>query len=233
MLYHILRSIFWVVFRVLFWLLGGIRIEGANNVPKRGAVLITPNHVSFADPPLIGAALRRGAWFVAADEMFTIPVLGWLARKMHAFPIRQDSPDRAALRKMQELLKRGEAVVIFPEGHVSKTPAMQPIQPGFMLLVQMTGAPVVPVGIVGTDRMMPPHQWKLRRAKQPTTVRFGEPIPAEELMGGLKGRAGVDHGVRVLTEAIARLSDQPVPPAQEPERPHKETETQSAEAQAV
>jgi 1-acyl-sn-glycerol-3-phosphate acyltransferase len=233
MLYNLLRFFFWIGFRILFWLLGGLRIEGANNVPKRGAVLITPNHVSFADPPLIGATMRRGAWFVATDEMFAIPVLGRIARMLHAYPIRQDSPDRAALRKTQELLKRGEAVVIFPEGHVSKTAAMQPIQPGFMLLVQMTGAPVVPVGIVGTDKMMPPHQWKLHRARQRTVVRYGEPISAEELTGGLKGRAGVEHGVRVLTEAIARLSDQPIPAIEEPAPSRKVAEKQPAEAQAV
>src|SRR5438105_3925980 len=125
---------------------------------------------------------------------------------MRAYPIRQDWPDRSALRKTLNLLKKDHAVVIFPEGHVSKDGAMLPIQAGSILLAVQSGAPVVPVGIVGTDRMMPPHQWKLRRAGRRIVVRFGRPITTEELTGGLKGRAGIDHGAAVLSRAIAELA---------------------------
>jgi 1-acyl-sn-glycerol-3-phosphate acyltransferase len=167
--------------------------------------------VSFADPPVLAICVKRYAWFLATDEMFRIPVLGKLAKIMRAVPIRQDSPDRTALRRTVELLKNGEAVVVFPEGHVSADGRLQPVQPGAIMLAIQTGAPIVPVGIIATDRMMPAHQWKLRHAGRRMIVRFGEPLTVQELTGGLKGRAGIDNGVKVLTEAISSLSEQPAP----------------------
>jgi 1-acyl-sn-glycerol-3-phosphate acyltransferase len=221
-LYYILRPIFWALFRTIVAVLGGLRVENPERVPRRGPVLIAPNHVSFADPAVLGICVKRYAWFLATDEMFEMPVLGSLARLMRAFPIRQDSPDRAALRRTTELLKRGEAVVVFPEGHVSKDGRMQPIQAGIILLAVHTGAPVVPVGIIGTDSMMPPHQWKLFHARRKMIVRFGQPISPEELTGGLKGRAGLDHGVEVLGRAIAQLCDQPEPASRKDEAARRE-----------
>jgi 1-acyl-sn-glycerol-3-phosphate acyltransferase len=213
-LYYLLRPLFWVLFRTIVAVLGGLHMENRERVPRRGAVLIAPNHVSFADPAVLGICVRRYAWFLATDEMFAMPVLGALARIMRAFPIRQDSPDRAALRRTMGLLKRGEAVVIFPEGHVSKDGRMQPIQPGTILLAVQTGTPIVPVGIIGTDSMMPPHRWKLFRAPRRMLVRFGEPLTPEQLTGGLKGRAALDHGVEILGRSIAALSEQPYAPAE-------------------
>lgn len=209
MLYRLLRPIFWVLFRLTFALLGGLTVTGKKNVPSRGALIIAPNHISFSDPPLMGVALGRPAWFMATEEMFAYPVLGKLAKIMHGYPIRQDSPDRAALRFTEKLLNDKEAVVIFPEGHVSKDGKMQPVQPGPLMLALRTGTPILPVGIIGTDKMMPPHQWKLRHAKRRIVVRIGKRISPEELSGGLKGRAAIDHGVQVLTDAIAALIEEP------------------------
>jgi 1-acyl-sn-glycerol-3-phosphate acyltransferase len=210
-LYYILRPFFWVFFRTIIAVLGGLRVENADRVPRRGGVIVAPNHISFADPPVVAVCLKRYAWFLATDEMFQIPVMGTLAKIMRALPIRQDSPDRSALRRTLDLLKGGEAVVIFPEGHVSKDGRLQPIQAGTILLAIQAGVPIVPVGVVATDRMMPPHQWKLHHAGRRMTVRFGAPIPVDELAGGLKGRAALDHGVEVLRAAITALSEQPAP----------------------
>jgi len=222
-LYYILRPFFWLLFRGLFAALGGLRVENADRVPRRGGVMIAPNHVSFADPPVVAVCVKRYAWFLATDEMFEIPVLGTLAKIMRAFPIRQDSPDRTALRRTINLLKQGEAVVVFPEGHVSKDGRMQPIQAGTILLAMQTGVPIVPVGVIATDRMMPPHQWKLRHAGTRIIVRFGEPISVDELTGGLSGRAALDHGVDVLARAISALSGQELPEisSEEPVNPRE------------
>src|SRR5579871_5119512 len=113
MLFYVLRPVFWLLFRTIFAVLGGLRVEGKERVPKHGPVIVAPNHISFADPALIGVALGRPARFMATDEMFGIRVLGALARIMRAYPIRQDSPDRAALRRTEQLLREGQAVVVF------------------------------------------------------------------------------------------------------------------------
>ena len=175
------------------------------NVPLEGGVIIAPNHISFADPPLMGITLPRKAWFIATDELFAYPIMGPLARAMHGFPIRQDSPDRAAMRRAEALLKNGEVLVLFPEGHVSKTGELQPLQRGVILIAFRANVPIVPVAVIGTNKMNPPHTWKIHHAGQRMIVRFGKPLNPEELAGGLKGRAALDHGTKQLTIAINEL----------------------------
>jgi 1-acyl-sn-glycerol-3-phosphate acyltransferase len=204
-LYHVAWWFFNICFRILFAVMGGFRVRGTRNVPKRGAVIVAPNHLSFADPPAVGVAIGRPAWYMATDELFSMPILGKLARFMHGFPVRQDSPDRKAIRFTQQLLEKDEAVVIFPEGHVSKSGEFQEVQAGVILIAMRTGAPVLPVGIVGSGRFMPPHQWKIHRAPGGIRIAIGHPIPVEELTGGLSGREALDYGAAYLEQEIKKL----------------------------
>ncbi len=201
------RGIVWLTFRVIFLIFARIEVEGKENVPKEGGVIIAPNHVSFADPPAVGVTLKRNAWWVGTDEMFGYRFVGKVAYAMRGIPIRQDSPDRTALKKCLSLLKSGEAVVIFPEGHVSKDGTPQPIQPGTAMLAINAGVPLVPVGVINSDLMMPPHQWKLFRIKKPVIVRYGKPITPEQLSGGLSGRAGIDHGTKLIQQTLLEMID--------------------------
>ena len=186
--------------------LGGMTVEGAERVPASGGVLITPNHVSHLDPPVVGVCLKRPAWFLATDELFSIPVLGHMARWLRAYPIRQDSPDREALRKTERLLEAGEIVVAFPEGHESLDGRLQPLQRGIVWIALRTGVPVVPVGIRGTNLMLPPREWRLRHAGQRMHVCFGLPISPDELAGDRTGQDRVVHGCDVLRRSLLRLT---------------------------
>ena len=202
MLYWILWNILFALGRLTFWLTGGLRIDGQKNVPEAGGVIVAPNHLSIADPVPVGMGLSRPAYYMASTQIFAIPVLRTLCKWMRAFPVRQDSPDRAALRRAEKLLAAGEALVVFPEGHVAETNELDPILPGVIMLSIRSGAPIVPVGIVGTERIIPHGQYVPRRPGRPVLVRFGEPIPAEKLSGGLKGREALEHGTSVLADAI-------------------------------
>lgn len=205
-------TVMWIALRAflrtLFAILGGVRVEGRANIPRGGPLIVTPNHLSHADPPLVGAYLPLKAWFPATDELFGIRLLGAVSRYYRAFPIKQDSPDRAALRRMEDLLAHGETLVLFPEGHESPTGALQPLQGGAILVAMRTGAPVLPVGIQGSAEMLPAWSFRLRRAPRPAVVRFGKPIPIEELTGGLTGKAGIARGLENLEAAIRELSGQ-------------------------
>lgn len=188
--------------------LGGVRVRGRENVPSSGAVLIAPNHVSHLDPILIGMVVKRPVWFLATDELFDIPILGPLSRYLRAFPIRQDSPDRRALRRAEALLTSGEALVVFPEGHESLDGQLQPLQGGIILLAMRTGAPVVPVGIVGSSRILPPREWRPRHGGGPVHIRFGPSIPATELTGGFSGKQAIQTGLARLEAELRRLTGQ-------------------------
>ncbi|HEX2998811.1 MAG TPA: lysophospholipid acyltransferase family protein, partial [Armatimonadota bacterium] len=136
--YLFVRKLLWRLFR----LFGRIQVEGGQYVPATGSVILAPNHQSLCDPPVVGAAVLRPLFFMAKEELFRIPLLGWQIRHLNAFPVRRNAADRAALRHAEHLLAAGEAVVIFPEGYVSKTGEMQEFHSGVALIALRTGAPV-------------------------------------------------------------------------------------------
>src|ERR1043166_1303809 len=112
MLYHwIVRPFCLLALRILYTLLGGFRVEGRENIPRQGGVLITPNHISDADPTAVALAVPRPCWFMAKSELFETPILGPILRLVHGFPVKRYTADRAALRLTEQLLEQGEAVV--------------------------------------------------------------------------------------------------------------------------
>jgi 1-acyl-sn-glycerol-3-phosphate acyltransferase len=199
MTYRIMRALFKVFFRVL----GSWEVRGHENVPREGAVLLAPNHLSFLDPPLIGCALRRPGWFMAKAELFRIPGFAWLIRGMHAYPVKRDRVDRAALKRTLEYLKQGEIVCVFPEGTRSATGELGPIEIGIGMLALKSGAPIVPVGIRGTDQMLPRDARRLHRAK--IRVQFGRPLQVSPAPDGRAEREACQEVADRLRDALQRI----------------------------
>jgi 1-acyl-sn-glycerol-3-phosphate acyltransferase len=199
MTYWIMRALFRVFFRV--W--GCWEVRGHEHVPKSGAVLITPNHLSFLDPPLVGCALRRPGWFMAKAELFDIPGLRWLIRGMHAYPVKRGVPDRASLKRTLQHLKSGEIVCVFPEGTRSTDGQLGPVELGIGMLALKTGAPVVPVGIRGTDRMLPRDAKRLHRAK--IRLHFGPPLNLPPLGDGAVEKEAYQEAADQVRDAIAAV----------------------------
>ena len=208
MLYWILWRLMYAAAKLAIWITGGLRVDGQENVPESGGVIIAPNHLSIADPVPVGIGLTRSAYYMASTQVFAIPVLRTISTLLRAFPVKQDSPDRTALRKSQKLLEAGEALVVFPEGHVAETAELDPIQPGVIMLAIRGNVPIVPVGIVGTERVIPHGKFWPRRVGKPILLRFGKPIPPDQLSGGLKGREALEHGSAVLADAIRTLVEE-------------------------
>jgi len=153
MLHFIVHTLVTAVFRVTLRVLGRWKISGVDNVPSTGPVLYCPNHVSDSDPAVVVTGIPREAWFIGKSELFENWFTNWLFRAMHGLPIKRDTADRAALRRIEELLKRGEPVVIFPEGRCAQDGKLQRIQPGAALMSIRTGAPIVPIGLMNTADM--------------------------------------------------------------------------------
>ncbi len=157
------------------------KVTGRKNVPVRGPVLLAPNHIADCDPPFVGLSLHRPLWFMAKSELFDMPVLGSLIDFAQAFPVERGVPDRAALKRAEQLLKGGQAVVVFPEGQLSKSGELQPLLPGVALLALRARVPVVPVGIVGTNIIMPYGKVVPKPTLAPVHIHFGAPLTFEDL----------------------------------------------------
>jgi 1-acyl-sn-glycerol-3-phosphate acyltransferase len=152
MLYATFRSLFRLFFKFVYrW-----QIEGQENVPSNGAVVICSNHLSLLDPPLLGASMTRKVFFMAKEELFHIPVISFLIRRFGAFPVKRGAGDRSALRMALEVLQRGDVLGIFPEGTRSKTGRLGKPQPGVALFALRGNAVVVPVAILGPYRFFRP-----------------------------------------------------------------------------
>lgn len=219
MLYTILRSVVWLILHVAYALLGGIRYTGRENVPRTGGVLITPNHISDADPTAIGLALPRPCYFMAKEELFQIRLIGPFIRMMHGFPVKRYSADRSALRTAEQLLKQGEAVVIFPEGKLSEDGQIQELLPGVLLIAQRACVPIVPAIIEGTDAMMPYGKVVPHHAHRRICVRFGAPVAVEELTGGEKGGDALKQGAERLRARMLTLQGHAAPEIPSEPRP--------------
>ena len=158
-----------------------LRITGRHRVPRHGAVIICPNHLSNADPPYMYHALLRPAWYMAKSELFAMSRLGEFIRLCQAYPVEQGSADRAALQYTHKLLEHGQAVVIFPEGHCSPDGKLGPVQPGVIMLALRAGVPVIPVGIKGTDQVCSYFSMLPKPTLAPVRIHFGEPVQFNDL----------------------------------------------------
>jgi len=149
-LFYLGRFFFRVVFKI-FWRL---EIVGRENIPKSGGLLIAPNHLTYADPPLTGAAVNRPVHFMAKKELFDMPVLGFLIKRTNAFPIKRGMQDIGAFRKVFKLIESGEALMVFPEGTRSKDGGFGKARAGLGMIACISQVPVVPARIVNSDKLM-------------------------------------------------------------------------------
>jgi 1-acyl-sn-glycerol-3-phosphate acyltransferase len=174
-----------VTIAILLRLLYRVRVLGKENLPAEGGYVLAGNHVSYLDPMLLWCVATPPAHFMARSDLFAKQFLSWFLPRVWAFPITRDSADRTAIKRATSLLQAGEVVGIFPEG-TRRVPGeleagASEAHAGVAFIALRAGAPVVPVGISGTERALP------RGAKIPrfprVTIRFGSPVCPEEFEG--------------------------------------------------
>ena len=167
----------WVMrFMTRTFLIGGLfTVEGRENVPLTGPLIICPNHFGTIDPPMVPAFLPRSdSWSMAKSEFFRKGWMRWLFTAYQAFPVVRHTADRLALRKSFDLLKAGQVLVIYPEGHRQETEVLGEPEPGAGFIAQKSGAPVLPVALTGTAECLPLGARWPRRVH--VTLTFGKPI---------------------------------------------------------
>ena len=188
-----------------------IRVEGLEHVPRGGPLIVVANHVSNADPPLVGAfllpALGRPLHWLAKEPLFRGPV-GAFLRAQRVYPVRAGGSDVDAYRTARGVLERGGVMIIFPEGTRSPDGRLSEARPGVALLAWRTGVPVLPVGVVGAQRFLS-RGARLPRFGAPLAVRVGPPFLVE-LDRSLPRRKAVARATDALMGRIAAL----LPPEQ-------------------
>lgn len=136
--------------------IGKLNIVGKENIPATGPVILASNHRAHVDPPYLSMVSDRQIYFMAKEELFTTnDRFGKFILQLGAFPVRRGEADRAALRMAISLLKQGHALAIFPEGTRSFDDTLLPAEKGFALIAKQTGAPIVPIALEGTHRVLP------------------------------------------------------------------------------
>lgn len=185
---------------LLLRILGGVRTEGLENLPRTGPIIIVANHYTLMDPLVAGWGtcyrIGRIVHMVAKIQIKGWPFFGWLGSQAGVIYVRRGTSDLDAQRALLAVLAAGRAMVIFPEGTRSPTGALIPARNGAALLALRSGAPIVPLGITGTEGML---SWRAIFGRRPrATVVVGQPFTLGHQPDGPIDRAE-------LTEASTRL----------------------------
>jgi 1-acyl-sn-glycerol-3-phosphate acyltransferase len=186
-----------------------LRVEGADNLPGEGPVIVAANHLSFFDSVLLLFALPRRVYALGKAEYTDQRITKWLFCGAGMIPIRRQRPAdlEGAFEQAREILDAGGVLAIFPEGTRSRDGQLHRGHPGAAHLALETGAPLVPVGIIGTDQILPTGA-RLVRPFRRATLRIGDPI--WPVAGGFT--TSTNRARRIVTDTlmaeIRRLSEQ-------------------------
>ncbi|QRG69888.1 lysophospholipid acyltransferase family protein [Brevibacillus choshinensis] len=183
-------------FRIIFSLVYRWQVIGREHIPKEGPVILCANHISLWDPPLLGSGIERMVHFMAKEELFRIPVIGFLITKFGAFPVKRGAGDRAAIRTTLKVLEEGKILGIFPEGTRSKTGEVGEGMPGVAMFALKSQAQVIPVAIIGPYRMF-----------RPIKIVYGKPIDLTALREAKSSGDTLKETTNLIMTHIKALRD--------------------------
>ncbi len=205
------RSVLYRLERMLFatalWAWFRPNVVGREHIPETGPAILAPVHRSFADFGFAAFCTERKLFFMTKDEMWKHKWLGKLLLTVGAFPVHRESADREALQRAEEVLRGGELLVLFPEGTRRDGRVVEDLMEGATFLSARTGAPIIPIGIGGSDLAMP----KGSAVPKPYTIQvvIGPPIPSPaRTEGGRVSRSAVRAATEALVPRLQAVYDE-------------------------
>jgi len=148
------KIIYWLAYyliNIYLKIVHNFVVKGKEKVPKYGPLIVVSNHVSYLDPPIVGAAVKRQLHFMAKQELFEKKWFGYILNQMGTFPVKRGVPDKSAIRKSLNILNNDKALCMFPEGTRIKTGKLGEAKPGVTLIALMSKSPILPVAIKHSD----------------------------------------------------------------------------------
>ena len=215
--YRFFWSLLWLACKAWF----RFRVVGKQNLPAEEAYILAPVHRSYLDTPVGGMVTARRQRFLGKESLWRNRAAGRFLTIVGGFPVERGTADRAALRACQEVLERGEPMVMFPEGTRQRGPVVDPdlMHAGPAFVAARAGVPIVPLGIAGTDHAMPGGSMLIRPVRVVMVV--GEPIRPPEVDGRIPRRM-VDElterlrvGLQGCFDEAQRLAGRPALPVPE------------------
>jgi 1-acyl-sn-glycerol-3-phosphate acyltransferase len=184
-----------------------VRVEGRDNVPRQGPVILAANHRSFLDSIFIPLAVPRRVTFVAKAEYFDDPKTAWFFRGCGQIPIRREggSASERALASATDVLRKGQVFGIYPEGTRTRDGYLHRGHTGIARLALRNNVPIVPIGLVGTDDVQPIDS-RMPKLFRRVTIRFGEPIDPARYEGGPNDRLALRELTDEVMYEIGQLS---------------------------
>ena len=176
------------------------RCWGRENFPREGGALVCANHQSFLDPMVIGNSSSRPMNYLARKSLFAFGPLGWLLDFVNTIPVEREGFGVGGVRETLRRLKRGEMVLLFPEGTRSEDGHVQPFKPGFSAIARRSRVALVPVGVDGAYDAWP-RSARFPRFSQVRVV-VGEPLSAE-LVASLDDQQLLDELSQRIMQCIA------------------------------
>lgn len=196
----------WLLVTPIFRVYNRLTINGREHLPVEGAFLLAPVHRSYLDTPFAGCVRWKRMRFMGKDTMWKNRQFGWVLSALGSFPVTRGTADREALRRAIQVLEAGDPLVLFPEGERKQGPVVQPLFDGAVYIAIKAGVPIVPVGIGGSERVMPKGSKFIYPRK--VHVEIGPPIPAPVAPeGGRLPRTVYKEHSELLHAELQRLFD--------------------------
>ena len=171
--------IVWCISRVVYPTYFRWRVYNPERVPMQGPVVLASNHASYLDPTLVGAALHRAIHYLAREDLFRLPMMGWVLPRLFVVPVDRDGGGGKGLKMILDRLRTGAAIILFPEGTRTRDGLLQHARAGIGLTVIKSSCPVVPVRVFGTFEAYG-RQMRVPRPRH-IAVKFGKPLDFSEL----------------------------------------------------